>query len=249
MKKFLSVAAAFCFSIVLFSQENPSTSSKKKKTWATPAGRANDHFMIQYGYMGWINTPDSVNTKGFSRSFNAYIMYDLPFKTDPRISVALGAGIGTDHMFFEKTHITIENHLREEIQFLDVSDTNHFDKYKLAIAYFDFPLEFRYVFNPENTNKSFKVALGFKVGILMDAHTKGKEWVNKNGAVIPGYDDNYIQKNKDKTFFYGNRFAGTIRFGYGFLTAFGTYQVSSVIRENLGPRVKPWTIGLTLSGL
>ena len=250
MKKFLFVAAALSFSIFLYSQEQPPTSSKKKKDWSKVklTGRANDHFMVQYGMTNWINKPDSVNEKGFSRSFNAYVMLDLPFKTDPRISVALGAGIGTDHMFFEKTDITITNHLND-IQFLNVADTNHFEKYKLVNAYFDFPLEFRFCANPENTNKSFKVALGFKVGILMDAHTKGKEWVNKNGDVVIGFADNYIQKNKDKYFFYGNRFLGTIRLGYGILTAFGTYAISSAIKDGVGPRVKPYTIGLTLSGL
>ena len=86
-------------------------------------------------------------------------------------------------MFFEKTTVTITNHLND-IQFLNVADTNHFNKYKLVNAYFEFPLEFRFCSNPENTNKSFKVALGFKVGILMDAHTKGKEWMNKNGNVV-----------------------------------------------------------------
>src|SRR5262245_6619025 len=146
MKKILFVVLSFTLSIVLSSQETPSsTTSKKKKDWSKVklTGRANDHFMLQYGYTNWVNKPDSINEKVFSRSFNAYIMLDLPFKTDPRISVALGAGIGTDHIFFEKTHITIENHLND-IQFLNVADTNHYEKYKLVTAYFDFPLEFRW---------------------------------------------------------------------------------------------------------
>jgi hypothetical protein len=37
--------------------------------------------------------------------------------------------------------------------------------------------------------------------------------------------------------------------GYGFISAFGTYQFGSLIKEGLGPQVKPWSIGITISGL
>ena len=40
-----------------------------------------------------------------------------------------------------------------------------------------------------------------------------------------------------------------MRVGYGNLSLFGTYQIGSLIKEGLGPQVKPYTIGLTLSGL
>jgi hypothetical protein len=85
--------------------------------------------------------------------------------------------------------------------------------------------------------------------VQLSSHTKGKRWVNANDNIIPGYDDKYVQKNKDKYFFNGNRFVGTFRIGYGFLTAFGTYQFNSLMKEALGPQVKPYTIGLTISGL
>ena len=45
------------------------------------------------------------------------------------------------------------------------------------------PLELRYAFNPENTNKSWKIALGFKAGFLMSAYTKGKDLENQAGQI------------------------------------------------------------------
>jgi hypothetical protein len=151
-------------------------------------------------------------------------------------------------MFFEETNITTTNHLKP-LEFQNLADTNHFDKYKLVNAFAELPIEFRFVLNPENSNKSFKVALGAKVGVQVSAHTKGKRWVDKNDNLIAGFDDKYVQKNKDKYFFNGNRLVGTLRIGYGNFTAFGTYQLGSLIKEGLGPQVKPYTIGLTLSGL
>ncbi len=238
--------------LFLSAQENPTptTSSKKKKDWSKVKipNRANDHFMLQYGMTTWANKPDSINTRGWSNSFNAYLMLDFPFKTDPRFSVALGPGVGTDHMFFEKTNLTITNHLKP-LEFQNVADTNHFDKYKLVNVFLELPVEFRFSSNPENSNKSFKVAIGAKVGVQVDAHTKGKRWVNKNGNIIAGFDDKYVQKNKDKYFFNGNPLVATARVGYGVFTFFGTYQITSLIKTGLGPQVRPWCVGLCLAGL
>lgn len=247
MKKFLFAALAFSFSFALYSQETPTT---KKKDWSKVklTNRANDHFLLQYGITNWAGKPDSINTKGFSRSFNFYIMIDMPFKTDPRFSVAAGPGIGTDNIFFEATNLTTTNHTKS-LEFQNLKDTNHFDKYKLVNAYLELPVELRFSSNPENSNKSFKIALGAKVGVQVSSHTKGKRWVDKNGDLIAGFDDKYVRKDKDKFFFNGNRLVGMARVGYGNLSLFGTYQIGSLIKEGLGPQVKPFTIGLTISGL
>jgi hypothetical protein len=249
MKKILFVAVAFSFSLILYSQDIP-TSKSKKKDWSKVklTNRANDHFMLQYGITKWSGKPDSINTKGFSRSFNFYIMVDMPFKTDYRFSVAAGPGIGVDNIFFDKTNITTTNHLKP-LAFQNVADTNHFDKYKLVNAFLELPVELRFSSNPENSNKSFKVAIGAKVGVQISSHTKGKRWVDKNGTNIPGFDDKYVRKDKDKYFFNGNRLVGMFRVGYGNLSLHTTYQIGSLIKDGLGPQVRPYTSGVTISGL
>jgi hypothetical protein len=251
MKKLFLIGAALTFSFLCFSQDPPTTENKKKKDWSKVklTGRANDHFMMQFGYTGWAGKPDSINTSGFPRSFNMYVMLDMPFKSDPRFSVAAGPGIGTDNIFFEKTDVMIANHEVNTLRFKNVSDTNHFNKYKLVTAYLELPLELRFCLNPENTNKSFKVALGLKGGLLLDAHTKGKEWQDKTGKTIQGTSVPYIKKEKDKYFFNNTRFAGTFRIGYGLISAFTTYQLGAFIKDGLGPKISPWTVGLGISGL
>lgn len=246
MKKLFLLTTGFCFALFLTAQETPS----KKKDWSKVrlTNRSNDHFMLQYGITNWTNKPDSVKTKGFSRSFNFYIMIDMPFKTDPRFSVAFGPGVGVDNIFFEGMNITTTNHLKP-LEFQNVKDTNHFDKYKLVNAFLELPVELRFSNNPENSNKSWKIALGAKVGVQVSSHIKGKRWVDKNGSLIAGFDDKYVRKDKDKFFFNGNRLVGMARIGYGNLSLFGTYQIGSLIKEGLGPQVRPYTIGLTLSGL
>src|SRR5687767_6582347 len=69
---------------------------KAKKDWSKVNidNRTGDHFMMQFGLNMWTQAPDSIAIKTFSRTFNAHLMYDLPFKTNPRFSVALGVGVG-----------------------------------------------------------------------------------------------------------------------------------------------------------
>ena len=69
---------------------------KPKKDWSkiNLTKRSADHFMFQLGYDNWAGAPDSVHIRGFNRSANFYVMFDFPFKTDPRLSIGAGLGIG-----------------------------------------------------------------------------------------------------------------------------------------------------------
>ena len=241
MKKILLVVLSTLTVASIFAQDEPKSEPKKKPNLAS---RANDHLLLQFGYTSWARIPDSINTKGFPRTFNAYFLFDFPFKSNPKISVAIGAGVGTDNIFFDKTYVGIKD-ITPTLQFHDQSDTTHFKKNKLATAYIEAPLELRFSSNPAHPNKSFKVALGVKGGLLMGAHIKQKTQQSSTGATL----NDYIEKQYSKRFFNSSRFAGTVRIGYGVFSVFGTYQINALFKEGLGPDVRPWTIGLTLSGL
>jgi hypothetical protein len=168
-------------------------------------------------------------------------LFDFPFKTNPKISVALGPGIGTDNIFFEKTNIDIKN--RTQAKFLRDTITQY-KKYKLQTGYLELPVELRYSSNPENMNKSFKFAIGAKVGTAIEAKTKAKIDLDANG------DGGYISKVKDKKFFNGTRLAAIGRIGYGNISVFGSYTFTEFFKEGSGPQgIRPYTIGLSLSGL
>jgi hypothetical protein len=244
MKKILLFATALSITLFSFGQETPTT---KKKTYDL-RNRANDHFMIQFGVASWLDKPDSIGKKGLSRSFNFYVMLDFPFKTNPKFSVAFGPGVGTDHIFLDKQIVSIADHTGN-IRFENKKDTNHFKKYKLTSAFLELPVELRFSSRPDQPGRSVKVAIGLKVGTLIDIHTKGKNWVNKDGNTIAGFSDKYVKKEKDKFFFNGNRFVATARLGWGHWSLFGNYQLGTLIKEGLGPQVRPISIGLTLSGL
>lgn len=241
MRKIVFTALVAFVAFSGFAQDSTST-TKKGPSVTLP--RSSDHFVFQLGYTTWQGAPDSVNTGGLPRTFNAYFMLDYPFKTNPHWSAAVGAGIATDNIYFDKTYVGIKDNT-STLRFRNDADTNHFKKFKLATAYLEAPVELRFRTNPDDDNKSVKVALGLKVGVLLNAHTKGKTLQNRSGTTLNGY----TMKENSKLFFNKNRISATARFGIGHFSLFSTYALTPLFKEGVAPTVRPFTVGLMLSGL
>lgn len=206
--------------------------------------RSNDHFLIQVGYLHWTGAPDSIKTGGFPRTFNAYLMFDFPFKTAPHLSVAVGAGIATDAMYFDKGSVDIAG-TATSLAFHNLDSADHFKKYKLATAYAEAPVELRFSTKPDDNRRSVKAAIGVKVGTLLAAHTKGNTLQNKGGQTL----NDFKQKEFNKRYFNKTRLSATARIGFGHFTIFTSYQLTPLFKEGLAPNIRPLTVGLTLSGL
>lgn len=224
----------------LFAQKPPS------KNTIDLSGRPGDHLMLQYSTDWWLSSPDSIRSrnKGFSRGANVYIMLDKPFKTNQRLSFAFGVGIGTTHQFFENLSADITG-TTAKLEFNDLDTVNRFKKYKISNTFAEIPVELRYTANPLNPNKSFKAAIGFKVGTLINAHTKGKTLQDRNGQTIK----EYIEKLTCKNYFSNTRLAATARIGYGYFTVFGAYNLTAIFKNNVAADMKLLQVGLTVSGL
>lgn len=250
MKKLITLSLALAFVLPLFAQDSTTVKTKKKKEWKYNPNRANDHFMLQFGYMNWASKPDTINTKGIPRFFNMYFMFDFPFKTSPRFSVGLGVGLGTDNFYLDKTTVDIAG--RTTNTFTISRDTSsYFKKYKIATSYLEIPVELRFAADPDNTNKSWKLAVGGKIGTLLSAMTKGKNLLASNGAVL----DSYTEKIKSKRYFNTTRLAVTGRISKGVFGIFGQYQITQFIKDGAVPagsplvNVRPFQIGISISGL
>ncbi len=245
---FLSFAIAFIAKSQTIDTTQQITNSSSKKNWnkLDLSTRANDHFMVQYGVDGWPNLPDSINTSGFSRHFNAYLMIDKPFRSSPKFSIGIGIGIGSSNIFFSNTYVNLKSNTGT-LPFTNVSGADHFNKFKLSTTYLEVPLEFRFVTDPAQPDQGFKVAVGIKGGLLISAHTKGKDLIDSTGSAV--YDPKYISKEYEKRFISSTRFALTARIGYGHISLDGSYQVTNFLKAGTGPTINPYSVGLTLSGL
>lgn len=218
-----------------------------KKDWSKVAvSGAGDHFMVSISKDGWAGAPDSIRNRmgGFSRGLNIAFMLNKPFKSDARWSVAFGLGISHSSIFFKRTSVNLKS-AANLLPFSNLDSTNHFKKYKLANTFAEAPVEIRYTADPVNEKKSWKFALGIKVGTMINAHTKGKTLENKSNSAI----DYYTQKESKKTFFNGTRLAATARVGLGNFSLFGSYSINSLLKDVAGPAIRPYQVGLCISGL
>lgn len=260
MKKHFVTAIAFLATTAAFAQKKDSvttsivkpatspasTANSGKKDWSKVSlgRRANDHFMFQFGYDNWAQAPDSIHISGWNRSANFYFMFDFPFKTDPRFSVGAGLGIGSSNIFFDKQWVRVAAN-SQTLAFSEESQSDHWKKFKVVTTYLEVPVELRFALDPENTNKSWKFAVGAKVGLMLSAHNKGKTRQNSFGQTI----GNYTMKESSKQFFNTTKLAATARISKGVFGIFGQYQVNSLIKANAGPSVFPFSFGIQLSGL
>jgi Outer membrane protein beta-barrel domain len=242
MKKPFLLAFTCLMITALFAQENPETTPKKKPI--DLSGRANDHLVIQLGYLGWGGKPDSIKTGGLPKSINVYFMFDFPFKTSPKLSAAIGLGISSDQIMFKKIYVGIKEQ-SSVLQFIDQTDTNHFKKSKLVTTYLELPIELRFTADPLNSDKSFKFALGIKGGLLLNAHTRNKNLQNKGGTVI----NEYTMKESSKRYFNTTRISAQARIGFGHFSLYGSYQLTALFKDGVAANIRPYSIGLTLSGL
>ena len=241
MRKIVIAVIAICLVSTAFAQKD---STIKKILPSKKEAPSNDHFMIQLGSLNWVRKSDSIHTKGLPRTLNIYLMMNFPFKTDPHWSVALGPGIASDNMYFDKMTVGIKDNTTR-LLFHDVADTSHFKRYKLAVNFLEVPVELRYRFNPGDDKKSVKLALGAKVGTLINAHVKGRILQNSADQTL----NDYTMKESSKKFFSKQRLSFMGRVGVGSFTLFASYSVTPVFKEGLGPTVRPLTVGLTIAGL
>ena len=246
MKKIFTLAFSVLLASALFAQDSTTTKRiepPRKNEKIDMSNRANDHLMVQLGYTKWAGIPDTINTSGLSKSINVYFMFDFPFKTNPHLSMAFGPGIGSDHIVFTKTNVGIKE-ATPTIRFTNVADTNNFKKTKLATVYLEAPIEFRYSADPL-TGKGLKAAFGIKIGTLINAHTRNTKYQNKSGSSI----SNFTLKESSKTFFNKTRFSAMGRIGLGHFSFYGSYQLTPLFKDGSGPEVRPYSIGITLSGI
>jgi hypothetical protein len=236
MRKLFVIALALSFCSSAISQD------KKQNI----VNRAGDHFMFQIASNFWMNTPDSIDNylKGFNRSANVYLMFDKPFKGDPRFSVGIGAGVGTTNMYFKKMIVDIGS-VNPILPFTRADSGNHYKKFKVSTAFVEVPVELRFTANPDKPMKSFKIALGAKVGTMLSAKSKGKILQDKNDQNI----NTFTQKTITKAYFNTTKLAATARIGYGNFSLFGAYNFTTVFKDGVAAEIKAMQIGLTISGL
>lgn len=214
---------------------NTFSQTATKKTTASPNFPGNLVFDIGFNFL--TDEPDDMKLNFFgSKIFNLYYMYEVKLGNSA-FSYNPGFGVGLEKYRFDKDvtlATTDEGTVLTPIEGVDVKNS------KLAANYLDIPLELRFHADKNNFRKSFKIAVGGKVGVLFDSHTKLKYKAN---------GDTKITKSKEQFDLSRFRYGIQGRIGIGSFSVFYYQELSSLFKDGKGPEntdTSPFKVGISL---
>jgi len=127
-----------------------------------------DQFSFTITSAQWIANKSVPNPSAFSRGVTMQMMYPI---IGNRSNVALAIGFGFASQSYFLTSFVKSN--SDSAWFKPIPDTISYHKYKISTNYITFPIEFRFRTNPDaNYRRSFKVYPGFRIGGLVNFHSK-----------------------------------------------------------------------------
>jgi len=179
----------------------------------------------------WLKVPDGVVPRTINQGINVFGMYNHQFNKS-NFSGAVGIGLGA-HNFY--SNAILEDISADSVFFTPIPDDINYRKSKVGFSYLDFPFELRF-----KTKSEFRLAIGFKLGVKLDARTKYK------GDHLDGSGREYIDKQKQVSQMEKVRFGPTFRLGYKWANVFGYYSVTKPFTTANGPPMHPVSIGITL---
>lgn len=248
----LSIVLFLAFSSV-FAQDGTPKNNKANRTSKLiqeSAGRPDipGDLMIEFGFNWILDQPERVgfNTMG-SRTFNAYYLYEKNLG-ESAFSFHPGIGIGTEKYKFvdNLTLGYVSDSLGErEVHFIPLDSIygrgTDYKKSQINPIYVDVPIEIRWRSRKYDPKRSLKVALGGKVGFLIDSKTKVK---------YNNFGETKITKQKEQFELSQLRYGGYMRLGYGGFSAYAYYSFSDLFNKDKGPQgttMYPFTFGLSLA--
>lgn len=247
MKKILITLAFATFIYSIASAQN--SAADKKKIIQEEAGRPDvpgDLFM-ETGFNMLLNDNDVLNTKLWgSKIFNMYYQYGKNIG-DSRFSVHPGIGIGTEKYAFNDSLTLTTGIVQNAVAVGAVSidslypGASDIRKSKLATTYLDIPVEIRWRSLKYDSKRSFKVAVGGKIGFMLDTHTKVK---------YDEFGEKKIRKQKEDFGISKIRYGLYGKVGYGNAYLFYYYSLSQLFDGSSGPQATeafPVMFGLSIS--
>ena len=197
-------------------------------------------FLLELGVNNPVNSSASFNT-GFwgSRTVNLYYQYDIRILKS-RFSLVPGIGLGMDRYKFTNNY-TLDYESGTNAVILTKSELS-VKKSQLITNYLDVPVEVRYTSNPENPNRSLKLAFGFRGGMLISSFSKLK--YTEDSETIKLKTRRNWNLNKFRYGVYG-------KIGTGNFSVFGYYNLSTLFKTGMGPDdydINNVTFGISLGG-
>jgi hypothetical protein len=187
----------------------------------------------------WMDLPSGADTRTINQGAQVNGLYSYRIN-ESSVYIAGGVGFGFHNLY---SNSYIPDVKADSISMLQIPDNIAYKKSKIALGYFDIPLEFRI-----KTRKHFRVALGFKAGFLINAHTKykGNRFVVGSNGLATTDGAEVKEKEKDISQVETWRYGPTFRIGYKWFNVTVYYQLSKVFKVDKGPQVYPISVGIAV---
>ena len=181
---------------------------------------------VQVGFNYLLDEPSDMEL-GFwgSKTFNAHYLFNMRLGKS-RWSFTPGFGISTDKLSFDDDVTLQRDGDMIEIVPLEASEFGEVKKTKLAVTYFEVPLELRWHLDKDNFKKSVKIAVGGRVGVRLTSHTKVKYEVDGNDNILKLKDSYELNR-----FRYGLQGSA----GFGGVSFYFYWGLNDLFEKGRGP--------------
>lgn len=178
----------------------------------------------------WMDPPDDMDTRLINQGANVFGMYNYQLG-ESIVYLSAGLGLGMHNLY---SNNQIEDIKADTIRFINIDED--YKKSKVSLTYVDLPVEFRF-----KTKGGFRTAIGFKVGYLINSHTK-----YKGDQLLPSGTKEVKEKRKNIEQTETLRYGPTFRIGYKWINVFAYYQLSKLFQEDRGPQMYPVSAGIVI---
>lgn len=222
----IKIKTTYCFFFLffLFCGINKSIAQTQEEVPQKKIAERKDRIGFDVNYDAWLNAPAAIKQKIKSPGVNFYLMWDYPFGYGP-MSVAFGLGLSSHNVHTNgQISYSIDGKYTSLTPITVPYKTN-----KLSCNYIEIPVELRIRTRGE---KSFKLAIGAKIGYAYNVHTKVIDDDGKRKI--------YGIKNVDPL-----RYGPIFRIGYNKFNVNAFYSLSTLFMKGKGePNIVQYSIGL-----
>lgn len=230
MKKILLFLICISF-LSSYAQEIPKTTKTPKPGFASGLVIFNDF---------WRENSKNMTPRAINQGMDFYVTYNVPIEKTP-LSFSIGTGLGIHNLYSNAVlrQDSTGNYDFVKVIDLDTTKVLHYKKSKISVAYWDFPLEFRF-----RDKGGFTMAVGVKFGLNINSMTKYK------GDDYTGLtNDKTKMKIKDLDNIVKWRYGLTARMGYKMVELYYFYSLTDVFTKGKGPEIAPMSIGISVRPL
>ncbi len=240
MKRILFVV--LLFAVQLSFAQTEKTNVQKAKDYLN---KKQDRIVVNFNLENVFHQQtNGFKTKWSSRGLDIYFMYDMPIKKS-FVSFAPGIGFSTVNLYHNsKMNIDSTSGRAYFTPYTDTKIKSDFKNIKFSETFIDVPLELRFRTKPLAFDMRFKVAIGMKFGLRIEAFTKER----RKDLSVDGAYQKYVErgyKNQIQAF----RFGPTLRIGYGPVNLNFYYNALNLFKNGKGPDMHQFSAGISINGL